>query len=403
MKRRVGYHPSFNMRMTPEQRLPSTRWALLLAMLTACAEGTTSPAALPTATAVAARAPGVACCAQLPARQLVATAQQSTGATGPPGGRTSHAGMVYLVGGTFAMGAADELGRPDEYPQHPVQVPAFWLDATEVTNAQFARFVAATGYVTTAEQAPDWEDLQQQLPPGTPKPPDSVLVAAALVFAPPTQPVPLDDAGQWWRWQPHASWRHPQGPGSDVREKDAYPVVQVSWTDAAAYARWAGKRLPTEAEWEFAARGGQPAQPYAWGSEPLEQGQPKANTWQGHFPDRNTGWDHFKGLAPVKSFAANGYGLYDVAGNVWEWCADWYRPDYYQQLGPQAAYNPVGPAASYDPQEPTMPKRVVRGGSFLCQAAYCAGYRVSARMKSAPDTGLEHTGFRCASTALPVK
>jgi sulfatase modifying factor 1 len=310
-------------------------------------------------------------------------------------------GMVLLKGGTFLMGAADKQGRPDEYPQHSVTVPAFWMDATEVTNAQFAEFVKATGYVTTAEKAPDWEALKLQLPPGTAKPADSLLVAASLVFVPTKRAVPLDNMGQWWHWQKSANWRHPHGPSSTLQGRENYPVVHVSWDDAMAYAKWAGKRLPTEAEWEFAARGGLTGQPFTWGSEAIDHGQPKANTWQGEFPVHDTGWDHFAGLAPVKSFAANGYGLYDLAGNVWEWCADWYRPDYYQQQINSSAQAPAGPSASYDPDEPTTAKRVVRGGSFLCNASYCASYRVSARMKSSPDTGLENTGFRCVRTATP--
>ena len=357
------------------------------------------------ATPAAALAPsgatsGQSCCAKLPAR--FTSASRATGAASliTASGPASHLGMVWVPGGTFAMGAADKPGRPDEYPQHRVQVAGFWMDATEVTNAEFARFVAATHYVTTAERPPDWEELKKQLPPGTPRPPASALVAASLVFAPPAQPVPLTNAAQWWRWQRGASWRHPQGPGSGLQGKENYPVVQVSWDDAVAYARWAGKRLPSEAEWECAARAGQAGQPFTWGSEPVNQGRPKANTWQGHFSDRNTGQDKFSGLAPARSFAPNAYGLYDMAGNVWEWCADWYRPDTYQTLAASggAARQPAGPAASFDPEEPSTPKRVVRGGSFLCNESYCSGYRVSARMKSAPDTGLEHTGFRCVAS-----
>ena len=377
---------------------------LPLLALAACSPSTT-PATEATAALVASLpAPKLACCAQLPARFAAATQDQpATGTTPPAAGAAAHAGMVWVPGGTFTMGAADHLGQPDEYPQHQVALAGFWMDATEVTNAAFARFVAATGYVTTAEKAPDWESLRQQLPPGTPKPADSMLVAAALVFTPPAESVPLDNVGRWWRWQPHANWRHPAGPGSDLRGKEHYPVVQVSWSDAVAYARWAGKRLPTEAEWELAARAGLRNQPYTWGSEPIDQGAPKANTWQGHFPNQNTKWDKFARLAPTKSFAANAYGLYDMAGNVWEWCADWYRPDYYQQLGHRVAASPTGTAASFDPQEPASPKRVVRGGSFLCNAAYCAGYRVSARMKATPDTGLENTGFRCVAAAPPAR
>jgi formylglycine-generating enzyme required for sulfatase activity len=307
----------------------------------------------------------------------------------------SHEGMVWIKGGEFLMGSSNEEGRPDEYPQHKVKVDGFWMDETEVTNAQFQKFVEATGYITTAEKAPDWEELKKQLPPGTPKPPANDLVAASLVFAPPSHPVPLTDASQWWQWSKGANWRHPEGPNSSILRKEAYPVVHISWDDAAAYCRWAGKRLPTEAEWEFAARGGLLNKPYSWGTESLETGKAKANTWQGHFPNVNTAKDGFTGAAPVKSFTPNGYGLYDMAGNVWEWCADWYRADTYKQAAGKLSINPKGPAAGYDPDEPTVPKKVVRGGSFLCNASYCSSYRVSARMKTSPDTGLQHTGFRC--------
>lgn len=309
----------------------------------------------------------------------------------------SHKNMIWIPGGTFVMGAADKNGRADEYPQHTVTVDGFWIDVTEVTNDEFTRFTDATGYITTAERTPDWNEIKKQLPPDTPKPPDSVLVPASLVFVPAQHAVSLQDASQWWRWQPGASWKHPQGPGSNIRGKGQYPVVHISWEDAVAYTTWSGKRLPTEAEWEFAARGGLSKQPFTWGNEPVDHGTPKANTWQGHFPDVNTRKDGFAGAAPVRSFAPNAYGLYDMAGNVWEWCADWYRPDYYKQVA-SGATNPQGPADAYDPDEPATPKRVVRGGSFLCHDSYCASYRVSARMKTSPDTGLEHTGFRCVSS-----
>jgi formylglycine-generating enzyme required for sulfatase activity len=312
--------------------------------------------------------------------------------------KASHAGMVWISGGEYVMGCSDQAGRPDEYPAHRVKVDGFWMDATEVTNAQFRRFVESTGYITTAEKAPDWEELKKQLPPGTPKPDESLLVAASLVFTPPTQPVPLNDASQWWQWHKGASWRHPQGPESSIAGKDNEPVVHISWEDAQAYARWAGKRLPTEAEWEYAARGGLLNESFSWGGEEITQGQPKANTWQGNFPNQNTRWDGFERISPVKSFPPNGYGLYDMAGNVWEWCSDWYQATYYKQSGNVLAINPLGPGASYDPQEPTVPKRVMRGGSFLCHAAYCSSYRVSARMTASPDTGLENTGFRCVSS-----
>jgi formylglycine-generating enzyme required for sulfatase activity len=194
-----------------------------------------------------------------------------------------------------------------------------------------------------------------------------------------------------------ANWKHPRGPGSDINGKDDYPVVQVSWDDAMAYCKWAGKRLSTEAEWEYAARGGMMNKKYPWGDEDPEAMRPKANTWQGKFPATNTSWDHFENLAPVKSFQPNPYGLYDMAGNVWEWCSDWYHEAYYAQLQGTILSNPTGPTSSLDSDEPSIAKRVVRGGSFLCNASYCKGYRTSSRMKSSPDTGLEHTGFRCVA------
>jgi formylglycine-generating enzyme required for sulfatase activity len=308
---------------------------------------------------------------------------------------TSHKNMVHIPSGEFLMGAADKEGRSDEYPQHKIKLNSFWMDATEVTNAQFREFINATGYITTAERKVDWVEMQKQLPSGTPKPPDSELEPSSLVFVPTSQPVALNNAAQWWQWTKGADWKHPQGPQSNINGKDNYPVVHVSWEDANAYAKWAGKRLPTEAEWEFAARAGLIDQPFTWGSEPIDKGAAKANTWQGQFPVSNTIKDGFERAAPVRSFAPNAYGLFDMAGNVWEWCSDWYTNTYYDQLSGKTTPGPKGPSASYDPDEPTVPKRVVRGGSFLCHASYCASYRVSARMKTSPDTGLEHTGFRC--------
>ncbi len=340
----------------------------------------------------------VSCHSNMPSRFAV-TEQNEINTFSANNNAGSHEGMVLIKAGEFIMGCSDKEGRPDEYPQHAVKVDSFWIDATEVTNAQFQKFVEATGYITTAEKAPDWNELKKQLPPGTPKPDDSLLVAASLVFTPPAKTVNLYDASQWWSWIKGANWRHPEGPGSTIKGKENYPVVHISWDDANAYANWAGKRLPTEAEWEFAARGGLINQQYSWGSEDAEKIKAKANTWQGHFPDINTKWDGYNKLAPVKSFAPNGYGLYDIAGNVWEWCSDWYRADFYEQLTNKISVNPKGPSSGYDPDEPTVPKRVVRGGSFLCHASYCSSYRVSARMKTSPDTGLEHTGFRCVKDA----
>ncbi len=305
-------------------------------------------------------------------------------------------GMVYIPGGTFTMGGKAGQADPDELPRHKVAVAPFFMDETEVTNRQFQAFVAATAYVAVAERAIDWEGMKKQLPPDTPKPPDSLLAPGALVFHPTSSPVPLGDVSQWWRWAVGADWRHPEGPGSSIEGKMDHPVVQIAWDDAVAYAEWAGKRLPTEAEWEWAALGGLEDPIYPWGNEPADQGKPRANFWQGLFPYENTQEDGFYGAAPVKNFPPNGYGLYDMAGNVWEWCADWYQAGYYRRLAEGgAAENPAGPEASFDPQEPFTPKRSMRGGSFLCNDAYCSGYRVARRMKSSPDSGLNHTGFRC--------
>ncbi len=316
-------------------------------------------------------------------------------------GTGETAGMVWIPAGEFMMGASarDESARSDERPVHKVGLDGFWMDETEVTNAQFAAFVKATGYVTTAERIPDWEEIKKQLPPGTPKPPPDVLVPGSLVFKQPNGPIPLDNAARWWTYTPRANWRQPDGEGSSIAGKDNFPVVQISWEDAVAYAKWAGKRLPTEAEWEWAARGGISDAVFAWGNEAIDQGETKANTWQGRFPDQNTKRDGFYGAAPVRSFKPNGYGLFEIAGNVWEWCADWYRPDYFEQIArPEGIKNPPGPDSSFDPDEPTVPKRVQRGGSFLCHDSYCASYRVAARMKASPDTGLSHAGFRCVKT-----
>jgi formylglycine-generating enzyme required for sulfatase activity len=310
-------------------------------------------------------------------------------------GDTSLTGMVLIPGGTFQMGGDNEQASADEYPKHKVIVDSFYMDITEVTNAQFQKFIDATGYITTAERKPDWDELKKTVPPGTPKPPDSVLVAASLVFKPSNGPVDLNNYSQWWSWVAGANWKHPEGPGSNIAGKENYPVVHVSWDDAMAYCKWAGKRLPTEAEWEYAARGGLINNIYPWGNEHVNTGSPKTNSWEGKFPYLNEQKDGNIKAAPVKSYNCNTYGLFDMAGNAWEWCSDWYDYNYYKTLEGKITLNPKGSAKSFDPEEPHTAKRSLRGGSFLCNDAYCSGYRVARRMKSTPDTGLEHTGFRC--------
>ncbi len=281
------------------------------------------------------------------------------------------------------MGSED--GATDEKPLHEVTVKSFFMDKTEVTNEQFAEFVKATNYVTLAERPLTAKELPGLLPEFEGK-------TVSLCYRPPKGAVNLRDALQWWAPVIGANWRHPDGPETDIIGKEKHPVVHVCWDDAQAYCKWAGKRLPTEAEWEFAARGGLEKARYIWGNEFSPNGKWMTNTWQGKFPHENTGEDGFKGLAPAGSFQANGYGLFDMAGNVWEWCSDWYLPDYYAKSPKD---NPPGPTTSFDPDEPGVMKHTTRGGSWMCSDSYCRGYRPSARMKTSPDTGLANTGFRC--------
>lgn len=306
----------------------------------------------------------------------------------PPG--PAPDGMVWIPGGEFWMGAEE---FPDAQPWHRVSVDGFWMDKTEVTNDQFAKFVKATKYATVAEKAPRAEDF-----PGAP--PEN-LVAGSVVFSPPDQPVKLNNHFQWWSYVKGANWRHPEGPDSAIKDRGNYPVVHIAYQDALAYAKWAGKRLPTEAEFEFAQRGGFEKKPYAWGDELKPGGKFMANTFQGHFPDTNTKEDGHERAAPVASFPPNAYGLYDMAGNVWEWTSDWYRHDYYQTLVSQGPLtrNPQGPVDSFDPSEPGVKKKVHRGGSFLCTDQYCARYIAGGRGKGEPDTGTNHVGFRLVREA----
>ena len=310
-------------------------------------------------------------------------------------------GMVWIPGGEFLMGgdpASEGLcGLPglvrDATPVHRVYVDGFWMDKTEVTNEEFEKFVKATGYITIAERTPTKEEF--------PTAPIENLVAGSVIFTATKNQVPLNDHLQWWRYQKGANWRHPEGPESDLKGKEKLPVVHVSYFDAEAYAKWAGKRLPTEAEWEFAARGGKPGEFYSWGNELKPGGKWMANIYQGQFPVKDIADDGFAGIAPVAQFPANRFGLFDMAGNVWEWCSDWYRPDYYAQLAATGTVtrNPKGPESPFDPAEPMEKKRVHRGGSFLCTDQYCTRYMVGTRGKGEVNTGTNHLGFRCVKDA----
>lgn len=304
-------------------------------------------------------------------------------------------GMVLIPAGTFMMGGKSIQAQPDELPRRTVEVSSFLMDLTEVTNRQFSEFVEATGYVTTAERPIDWEELRKQLPPGTPKLPDSLLQAGSLVFRATEGPVDLRDLSQWWEWTIGANWQHPEGPSSNLENRMDHPVVHISLDDALAYAKWAGKRLPTEAEWEWASMGGLEDPKYPWGNGAISEAASLANFWQGIFPYKNERSDGFERTSPVMTFPANGYGLFDMAGNVWEWCSDKYRYDAYAlEKSPSDVINPLGPDTSYDPAEPLAEKFVIRGGSYLCSENYCSGYRVARRMRSTRDSGFGHTGFR---------
>lgn len=320
---------------------------------------------------------------------ILGCAPRDSAQTAPPG--SAPPGMTWIPGGEFTMGS-DHPMAGDARPRHRVRVHGFWMDTTEVTNAQFAQFVEATGYVTVAERPLDPAEFPGLLP--------AERAPGAVVFAPPDHPVPLDNSLQWWAWVPGASWRHPEGPGSDITSRADHPVVQVAFDDAVAYARWAGGRLPTEAEWEFAARGGLDGKDFVWGDSVPGQ-ETKANTFQGHFPDHDNGADHFTGTAPAASFYRNGFGLYGMAGNAWEWTSDWYRADYYDSLaaGPAVADNPQGPSTPFDPREPEAEKHVQKGGSFLCTDQYCARYRPGMRGKGEARSASNNVGFRIVKDA----
>jgi sulfatase modifying factor 1 len=295
--------------------------------------------------------------------------------------------MVWVAGGGFLMGS--DQAYPEESPAHRVTVDGFWIDKYTVTNEEFSKFVDATGYVTTAERVPNAEDYPGALP--------EMLVAASVVFLKPKQRVDLRNPYNWWTYVPGADWRHPEGPESSIEDRAQHPVVQVSFEDAEAYARWIGKELPTEAEWEFAARGGLDAATYAWGEEMTPDGKHMANTWQGEFPWQNLREDGHEGVAPVGQFPPNGYGLYDMIGNVWEWTTDWYTANHPAGKGCCSGSVPKGDReASYDPRTPEIriPRKVMKGGSYLCAPNYCRRYRPAARMAQPIDTSTCHLGLR---------
>ena len=326
----------------------------------------------------------VAACGKPPEKKPV------EGTSGTSSG--SITGMVLIPGGRYIMGGRSKESSKDEFPRHEETISSFYMDATEVTNAQFEKFVEATGYLTTAEQDIDWDELKKQVPEGTPKPADSLLIAGSLVFKMTSAAVNLNDYSQWWSWKTGANWSHPEGPGSTIIDRMNHPVVHISWFDAQAYATWAGKRLPTEAEWEWAASGGSSEVIYPWGNDPASESSDKANFWQGSFPYENLNEDGFLGTAPVRSFPPNKFGLYDMAGNVWEWCEDIFdNQGYVEMIEDQIPPSRKNAMDGYMSEA----ERVLRGGSFLCNDSYCSGYRVSRRMGSTKDSGHNHAGFRC--------
>ncbi|HEU4647787.1 MAG TPA: formylglycine-generating enzyme family protein [Gemmatimonadales bacterium] len=305
-------------------------------------------------------------------------------------------GMVWVPGGSYRMGSAKHY--PEERPVHRVSVDGFWIDRHPVTNEQFARFVEATGHLTFAELSPKPDDYPGALP--------EMLHPGSLVFVQPARRVSLHSIANWWTFMLGADWRHPQGPSSSLEGRERHPVVHVAYSDAEAYAAWAGKALPTEAEWELAARGGLDGATYAWGEEFMPGGRPMANTWQGEFPWQNLAIDGFVGTSPVSAFPPNGYGLHDMIGNVWEWTADWYRPRHPAEHTKPCCvpHNPRGAneADSYDPAQPVrIPRKVLKGGSHLCAPNYCRRYRPAARFPEPIDTSTCHVGFRCIARPTP--
>jgi formylglycine-generating enzyme required for sulfatase activity len=303
--------------------------------------------------------------------------------------------MVWIEGGTFTMGASEKGAYKREYPSHQVKVDGFWMDIHEVTNTQYTEFTNATGYKTIAEQPVNWDEIKLLLPPNTPKPADSVLLPGSLVFIATSGPVNLRDPANWWHWTTGANWKNPEGPSSNIDNRMNHPVVHIAYKDALEYCKWAGKRLPTEAEWEFAAKGGLANKKYSWGDEDPKSRSDLANIYHGEFPYNNSAIDNFIGTSPVMKFKANEFQLYDMAGNVWEWCSDLFHENYYKEIKVSVCYNPTGSKTSYDARDPYATERVTKGGSYLCHVSYCYNYRPSSREGTSVDTGMSHLGFRC--------
>lgn len=311
---------------------------------------------------------------------------------------TTPKNMVWVPGSTFTQGAKanDRLALAHEKPAHSVAVDGFFIDITEVTNANFEKFVAETHYVTTAERPIVWEEFKKTLPPGTPKPADSLLQPGSLVFNDKAKNVTnYNDFTQWWKWVNGANWRHPEGKESNIIGKENYPVVHISYEDAQAYCKWSNRRLPTEAEWELAAMGNLKNTIYTWGNDESKVNK-EANTWQGNFPNKNTNQDGYAFLAAVKSFPPNSFGIYDMSGNVWEYTQDWYNTNYYQELlaKGETAINPQGAVEAFNMNNPYEKEKIIKGGSFLCNESYCSSFRISARMEMTEGSSSNHVGFR---------
>jgi formylglycine-generating enzyme required for sulfatase activity len=311
-------------------------------------------------------------------------------------------GMVWIPGARFSQGAVvqDQMAMGHESPNFAVTIDGFFMDVTEVTNAQFSNFVKETGYITVAERELDWEEMKKQLPEGTPKPHDSIMKPGSLTFKKTNSSVPnLYDFSQWWKWTIGANWKHPNGPNSSIKGLDNHPVVHVAFEDAQAYCEWIGRRLPTEAEWELAARGQNLDKIFTWGDD-INLLSKQANSWEGEFPVTNAKTDGFEARAPVKSYPPNGHGLHDMSGNVWEWTNDWYNTNYYGEVNAlgNELHNPLGASSPFNERDRFAKEKIMKGGSFLCNASYCASYRISARMATSLDSSLEHLGFRTVAT-----